>query len=107
MKEYTILAAASALAALALDYVLKTGLVRQKRFWVFWVVMAALKTVANGYLTWRPIVLYGEAFFLGVRLITIPIEDYFYGFGLITMNVVLWEYFTKRFRVREIPGQEE
>lgn len=106
MKEYTILAVVAALAAIVLDVALKTQLVRQKRFWIFWAVMAALKTVMNGYLTWRPIVLYGDAFFLGVRIGTIPIEDYFYGFGLITMNVVLWEYFTKRFRVREIPGQE-
>jgi len=107
VREYTVLALAAALAAVVLDFALKTHLVRQKRFWIFWAVMAALKTVANGYLTWRPIVLYGEAFFLGVRIVTIPVEDYFYGFGLITMNVVLWEYFTKKFRVSETPGREE
>ena len=107
MKEYTILAFAVALTGLALDYLLKTNLVRQKKFWVFWAVMAALTSIVNGYLTWRPIVSYGEAFNLGIRIMTIPVEDYFYGFGLITMNVVLWEYFTRRFRVRDLPGRED
>jgi lycopene cyclase domain-containing protein len=103
VKEYTILALLVALAALALDFALKTNLARQKRFWIFWAVMSCMMTMVNGYLTWRPIVLYGEDFFLGMRLITIPLEDYFYGFGLITSNIVLWEYYTKRHGIPDAP----
>lgn len=107
MKEYTLLAAAAVVVALALDAVLRTHLVRQKRFWIFWVVMAFFKTVVNGYLTWRPIVLYGDQFNLGFRIGTIPVEDYLYGFALLTMNIVLWEYFTMKWKVTNIPANKE
>jgi lycopene cyclase domain-containing protein len=106
VKEYTILACAVALVAVAVDFALKTHLVRQKRFWIFWCVMTALTTIVNGYLTWRPIVVYGEAFNLGIRFFTIPVEDYLYGFGLITLNLVIWEYLTRRYRIPEIPPEK-
>jgi lycopene cyclase domain-containing protein len=104
MKEYTILAVLGVAAALLLDHFLKTRLVRQKRFWLFWGVMGVLISIANGYLTWRPIVIYGEPFYLGIRIGTIPAEDYLFGFGLITMNIVLWEFFTRRFNIPESPN---
>lgn len=96
MKEYTVLAVIAALAAIVLDAALRTHLYRRRTFWVFWIVMAMLMTVMNGYLTWRPIVRYGEQFFLGLRLGTIPVEDYLFGFALITMNLVVWEVVTGR-----------
>ncbi len=58
--------------------------------------MYGFKLIANGYLTWRPIVIYGQEHFLGVRLGTIPLEDFVYGFALIGLSVVLWEYFRGR-----------
>lgn len=96
VKEYTILAACGALLSVGLDLILKTQLIRTKAFWIFWAVMAVLTTIINGYLTGRPIVMYGEEFFLNIRFITIPLEDYLFGFSLLTSNIVLWEYFKKR-----------
>lgn len=101
MKEYTLLALISALLALILDLILKTKLFKSKKFWVFWAVMFVLMFIVNGYLTWRPVVLYGESYFLGIRLFTIPLEDFLYGFGLITANIVLWEYYTIKFKERD------
>jgi lycopene cyclase domain-containing protein len=95
--EYTILAVISVYIAVRLDSRLGNRLFRNKKFWVFWAVMFVLIFIVNGYLTWRPIVTYGEGYYLGVRLFTIPIEDFIYGFSLITMNISLWEYFTKKF----------
>jgi lycopene cyclase domain-containing protein len=96
MMEYTFAATISVGAAAALDYLLRTRILRTKRFWIFMAVMFGFKTIVNGYLTWRPIVLYGEGFFLGVRVFTIPLEDYLYGFALMTVSVVLWEYLRRR-----------
>jgi len=101
MKEYTLLAVLSVLLAVTLDFVLRTKLVLNKKFWVFWAVMFVLIFVFNGYLTWRPIVIYGESFYLGIRLFTIPIEDFLFGFSLITSNIVLWEYFTNKTKDKE------
>lgn len=55
----------------------------------------------NGILTGtgieEPVVWYNEAEFSTRRIGTIPIEDLFYGFILISMNIALYEYWCKRF----------
>jgi lycopene cyclase domain-containing protein len=96
MKEYTILAALSVAAVIAVDMLLGTRLVLKKKFWVFWVVMFAIIFIVNGFLTWRPVVTYGSEFYLGIRLFTIPVEDFLYGFSLLTGNIVIWEYYTAK-----------
>jgi len=97
MKEYTLLAVISVLTAVITDFVLKTRLILNKKFWVFWVVMFIMISIVNGYLTWRPVVIYGEGFYLGIRLFTIPVEDFLFGFSLITLNISIWEYMTKKY----------
>jgi len=96
MKEYTILAVLFVIISFILDRVLKTKLFGDRRFWKFWLIMSGIILIVNGYLTWRPVVIYSDAFFLGICLFTIPIEDFLFGFSLLTSNIVLWEYFTKR-----------
>ena len=98
VKEYTIIAVISVLAAIILDLLLKTRLIHNKKFWVFWCVMFVLIFAVNGYLTWRPVVVYGEEYFMNIRLFTIPFEDFLYGFSLITMNIVLWEFITRKLK---------
>jgi lycopene cyclase domain-containing protein len=100
MKEYTLLAMGSACVVTFLDRFLKTRVTSQWTFWVALGIMFFFKIPTNGYLTWRPIVLYNPDFFLGIRLGTIPVEDFFYGYGLITLTCVLWEFFKKRSAVK-------
>lgn len=108
MLEYTFLALIAVLFAVVTDVtILKTRLVFNKKYWVFWIVMFCLIFIVNGYLTWRPIVIYGEGQYLGTRLFTIPIEDFFYGFALLTLNISIWEFYTKRFvKEKPIVGKE-
>lgn len=94
--EYTMAAVAAAGAVVVLDHLLGVRVTRRRSYWIFLAVMAGFKLVVNGYLTARPIVEYGSRHFLGVRLGTIPLEDFVYGFGLITLTITLWEYFTSR-----------
>jgi len=96
VKEYTILAVLSVFVVILFDLILRTRLVLSRKFWVFWVVMFIIIFIINGYLTWRPIVTYGSDFFLNIRLFTIPIEDFLYGFSLLTGNIVIWEYYNKK-----------
>ena len=75
-----------------LDHMLGTGLLRMPRYWGFAVVVLGFTAVFNAYLTWRPIVHYGEAHQLGIRVGTIPIEDFGYGLALCTATVVLFQW---------------
>jgi len=98
--EYTVLASVSVILVIITDLVLGTRLILNKKFWVFWGVMFILMFIINGYLTWRPIVIYGDKFYLHVRLFTIPVEDFLFGFSLITSNIIIWEYFTASMKKR-------
>ncbi len=50
--------------------------------------------VVNGILTALPVVQYNDAENLGIRTVTIPIEDYLYNMILLAMNIGLYQWFT-------------
>ena len=51
--------------------------------------------VVNGILTGtginEEVVWYNAEHFMGFRLLTVPVEDFFYGFLLILLNVIVFE----------------
>ena len=89
--EYTIASALSVIVVVLLDRWAGTRLVRSPLFWIFLLVMLCFKLIVNGYLTWRPIVIYGAQHQLGLRIITIPVEDFLFGFSMILLTLVVWE----------------
>ena len=62
--------------------------------------------IVNGILTGtgieHPVVWYNDQQNLGIRLLTIPIEDIFYGFELILINVFFYEYAKEKALQRNI-----
>ncbi|MCB2212668.1 lycopene cyclase domain-containing protein [bacterium] len=98
-KEYTALASFAMTASFLLDRVLGVNVFMRRRATVFLFFVIGLTAIFNMYLTARPVVLYGEEFQLGFRVITIPIEDFFYGMALLGSVLVLYEKLGERMKV--------
>lgn len=64
------------------------------KFYVVYTVLLFPFLIVNGLLTGtgldEPVVWYNEAEIIGQRILTIPVEDVFYGMALILMNIMLY-----------------
>ena len=92
---YTVPAVLAAVAVVVLELAwLRTGLLRRPSFWVAYAICLFFQVLVDGWLTKlsAPIVLYDEDHTSGLRFPwDIPVEDYVYGFALITLTLLLWE----------------
>jgi lycopene cyclase domain-containing protein len=92
-KIYTGLVILSLSLTIGLDLVLKTNLLAQKRTVLFLTVITVLIFIFNGYLTARPVIYYGSTYNCNIKIWTIPIEDFGYGYALIISSTILYEKF--------------
>jgi lycopene cyclase domain-containing protein len=92
---YTIPAIVAALAVGALELtVLRTGLFRRPAYWLSMLIVIGFQILVDGWLTKlsAPIVVYDDRQTSGIRFpLDIPIEDFFFGFALVTAVLLLWE----------------
>jgi len=95
MKEYTILSVIAFLLTIFMDRKSAIRLLQRKEFYFFLLVILFFKLLVNGYLTSRLIVIYNPRFFLNMRLGSIPVEDFLFGFSMVTMTLIFWEYFKR------------
>jgi len=96
MKEYTFLAFSSVFITIVIDKITKIKVLKKTQFYIFLLIILGFKILVNGYLTATKIVMYNPAFFMGLRIGSIPLEDFLFGFSMVTLSVVFWEYFLKR-----------
>lgn len=96
MKEYTLLAAISVVATVILDRFTKARILKRPEFYIFLLIILLFKIIVNGYLTGENIVIYNQKFFLGLRIGSIPIEDFLFGFSMVALTVIFWESLKRR-----------
>jgi lycopene cyclase domain-containing protein len=93
---YTLPAAIAVVAVCVLEFaVLRTGLFRRPAYWIAMVIVIAFQILVDGWLTKlsAPLVIYDNRHTSGVRLpFDIPIEDFLFGFALVTAVLLLWEH---------------
>jgi lycopene cyclase domain-containing protein len=94
-KQYTGLTLSFIFLANLVDQYLKTNLLFDRRFYFYLLLIVIFTLIFNGYLTWRPVVTYGVDYQLDFRIITIPVEDFFYGISLLWMNTSLYKRLLK------------
>jgi lycopene cyclase domain-containing protein len=74
--------------------VLRTGLFRRPAYWLSMLIVIGFQILVDGWLTKlsAPIVVYDNRQTSGIRFpLDIPIEDFFFGFALVTAVLLLWE----------------
>lgn len=97
-QQYTGLTLLALVTAWGLDRVLNIRLFQYGRFYLYLLLVVMFTLLFNGYLTYRPVVLYGEAYQVGIRIGTIPIEDFGYGLSLVACVTILFEWRKKQDR---------
>jgi lycopene cyclase domain-containing protein len=108
MREYTIAAVLAVGAVIGLEVgLLRTGLLRSRAYWISMAICYGFMIAVNGWLTKlsAPIVLYDERRTTGWRVPWhIPVEDYLFGFALLTLTMLLWDVAGARRGLRSGPG---
>ncbi len=94
MPEYTLLTVLAVLSVVGLELRWwRTGLFRQAQYWISMAIIAGFQCVVDGWLTKlsAPIVLYTPGHHMGLRWPwDIPVEDFGFGWALVTLTVLLW-----------------
>jgi lycopene cyclase domain-containing protein len=91
-RLYTATIVAAAALFLAIVGAAVPRLLASSRFWLAILISYAPFLAMNGALTAKPVVLYAPRAILGIRLVTIPIEDFLYSFVMLGMAIALYEW---------------
>jgi lycopene cyclase domain-containing protein len=98
---YTVPAVLAAAVVCVLEFaVLHTGLFRRAAYWISMVIVLGFQILVDGWLTKlsAPIVIYNDRHIAGARFpFDIPLEDFLFGWAMVTAVLLLWE----RLRVRD------
>lgn len=93
---YTVWVSVSVVVVVMVEVLwLRTGLFRRGSYWVTLAIVWAFQVPVDGWLTKlsAPIVIYNPADITGIRFPwDIPIEDFAYGFSLVTLTLLMWVY---------------
>lgn len=102
MPEYTVATAIAVLAVIAAELLwVRTGVFRSLQYWLAMAIVFFFQVWVDGWLTKLvdPIVRYSPQHFLGIRFpFDIPIEDFGFGFALVTAVILAWEALGRRER---------
>jgi lycopene cyclase domain-containing protein len=93
---YPALAASAALVVIALElWGFRSGLFRERAYWVALAIVYAFMVPVDGWLTKlsAPIVMYRAEDTSGLRPVwDIPLEEFAYAFALLTLVILVWDW---------------
>lgn len=102
-KIYTLFAFTLLAGLLMISkYVLKVKWLT--RFYITYVVLLLPFFIVNGLLTGtgldEPVVWYNNSSYMGLRILTVPVEDIFYGMALVLMNIIFYTIILSKIKKR-------
>ena len=89
-QEYTVLALLAAASFLLLAPIISFKLLQNSNFWRYLGIGFILFVIFNYVLTSMPIVSYNPQAIWNFRVLTIPLEDFFYNFSLLSWYLLAY-----------------
>ncbi len=99
-RDYSMMVMISCGFFILMAFFLKPSFFQSKRYWLFIVICIIPFLIFNGILTWLPVVSYNPKAIWGVRIFTIPLEDLFYNYSLLSFNLFFYLFFLKKINPR-------
>ncbi|MEX0768277.1 MAG: lycopene cyclase domain-containing protein [Microthrixaceae bacterium] len=100
MGAYTLLTLIAIVAVVTYEMtVARTGIFGSSSYWIAMAIVAFFQVLVDGWLTKgsSPIVNYNEEIFSGIRVFfNSPLEDFGFGFALVTLTMVVWDQLGRR-----------
>jgi lycopene cyclase domain-containing protein len=104
---YTVPAVVAVIVVCVLEFwVLRTGLFRKPAYWISMVIVVGFQIPVDGWLTKlsAPIVIYDDQHTSGIRFpFDIPVEDFLFGWAMVTAVLLLWERQRLRASMKDTP----
>lgn len=111
VPEYTLLTVIAVLGTVALEFFgLRTGIFRTAQYWITMAIVFAFQIPVDGWLTKLrdPIVIYNPSEMIGIRFPwDIPIEDFGFGFAMVTLTILGWRALLDRQAARQVGSRSE
>jgi len=98
LSEFSYTRAVLAVCALFFltAFFLQPAILRSRNYWLFIAVTFVPFLAVNSVLTGLPVVIYDSGAITGARFFSIPIEDFFYSFALLSFNLLIYRYLIER-----------
>jgi lycopene cyclase domain-containing protein len=105
VPEYTVITVFAVVTVVAAEFLyFKSGIFTTAQYWWTMLIIFAFQIPVDGWLTKlsAPIVIYNPDEILGLRVPwDIPIEDFGFGFAMVTLAILLWRRWLDRRQSRE------
>ncbi|MRJ75418.1 lycopene cyclase domain-containing protein [Aeromicrobium sp. SMF47] len=94
---HTEVSLVAVLATIVLDlWILRTRLLTRRVFWVSYAIVLFFQLLTNEWLTSRGVFRYDPDAILGWRVGHAPVEDFLFGFALVTWSMCWWTWWGRR-----------
>ena len=77
-------------------WVLRTRLLTRRSYWVAYAIVLFFQLLTNEWLTSRGVFRYDPEAILGWRVGHAPVEDFLFGFALVTWSMCWWTWWGRR-----------
>lgn len=91
-QEYTFTVLAISALSVTVTSVIAPVILRSRNYWIFLAITYVPFMLINSLLTSIPVVIYNPRAIWGLRIATVPVEDFFYSYALLSINFAIYQF---------------